>query len=93
MDEGEKKLEIMKEAHDIAEVAKTALKEKFDSMEAVSLAAIKIAAGNIAATMAFAIYGQTMTDAREDIIKSMKEYFETFKKLANAKGYDGKWKA
>ena len=93
MDEDEKKLEIMKEAHDIAEVAKTALKEKFDSMEAVSLAAIKIAAGNIAATMAFAIYGQTMTDAREDIIKSMKEYFETFKKLANAQGYDGKWKA
>lgn len=93
MDEDEKKLEIMKEAHDIAKVAKTALKEKFDSMEAVSLAAIKIAAGNIAATMAFAIYGQTMTDAREDIIKSMNEYFETFKKLANAKGYDGKWKA
>jgi hypothetical protein len=43
--------------------------------------------------MAFAIYGQTMADAREDIIKSMNEYFEKFNKLANAKGYDGKWKA
>lgn len=93
MDEDEKKLEIMKEAHDIAAVATTALKKKFDSMETVSLSAIKIAAGNIAATMAFAIYGQTMADAREDIIKSMNEYFEKFKKLANAKGYDGKWKA
>lgn len=93
MDEDEKKLEIMREAHDIAAVATTALKKKFDSMETVSLSAIKIAAGNIAATMAFAIYGQTMADAREDIIKSMNEYFEKFKKLANAKGYDGKWKA
>jgi len=93
MDEDEKKLEIMREAHDIAAVATTALKKKFDSMETVSLSAIKIAAGNIAATMAFAIYGQTMADAREDIIKSMNEYFEKFNKLANAKGYDGKWKA
>lgn len=90
----EKKDEVIKQGKEIAETAKLALLNKFYTMGKVNAGAIKLAAADIAAALAYFIYDQTKVDPIPDITKDMASLFVAYKKKKEeAKQNEGKWQA
>lgn len=94
MNSEEKKDEVIKQGKEIAEAAKLALLNKFCIMGKINAGAVKLAAADIAAAMAYSIYNLTKVDPIPDITKDMARLFLAYKKKnEEADKNEGKWQA